>query len=90
MLVKTFAFPFAVRRRLQAQVHGGRLQGAEHLLGDQLVYRRGFQAKTRLLALFKKMSVTPGVRLFRLLRLVADVQLQQRRHADYGHAARLL
>ena len=73
MLVKTFAFPFDVRRRLQTQVHRGRLQGTQHLLGDQLVHRRRFQAEARLFAFFEEMSVAPVVRLFRLLRMVADV-----------------
>jgi hypothetical protein len=62
--VKTPAFLFDIRCCLQTQFHGRRLQGAEHLLGDQLVHRRGFQAKARLLALFKKVRVAPVVRLF--------------------------
>ena len=82
MLVKTFAFLFDVRRRLQTQVHGGRLQGAQHLLGDQLVHGRRFRAKARLLAFFEKMSVAPVVRLFRLLRLVADVHAMPTAAAD--------
>jgi hypothetical protein len=71
--MKTFAFLFDVRRRLQTQVYGGRPQGAQHLLGDQLIRRWRFPPKARLFAFSKKMSVAPVVRLFRLFRLVANV-----------------
>ncbi len=53
MLVKAIAFLLDLGRCLQTQVKCGRLQGAEHLLGDQLVHRRRFQPKARLFAIFK-------------------------------------
>ena len=64
MLVKAIAFLLDLGRCLQTQVKCGRLQGAEHLLGDQLVHRRRFQPKARLFAIFKIMGVAPVVRFF--------------------------
>ena len=47
MLVKTLAFPLDVRSPLGDSRPRGGLQDAEHLLGDQLVHGRHFQAKSK-------------------------------------------